>query len=210
MKIPVDHGWLEANLREAEGERVGAAVMCHPHPLHGGTMHTKAVFRTAQAFNEVGVDCLRFNFRGVGASTGTYGDGVGEQDDVRAALDWLEEHRPGVPLVLGGFSFGSMVALNVGADDDRVRALLGLGIPTSLYDFDFLKSAGKPILIVQGEEDEFATGDEVEAYLTDFDAHIDLVRIPGADHYFNGHFDELIEAVSDWFREGPGGRAMRG
>jgi pimeloyl-ACP methyl ester carboxylesterase len=128
MHIPVSHGRLEAQLREAEGPVRGCAVICHPHPLFGGTMHTKAVFRTAQALNEIGFHALRFNFRGVGTSTGEYGEGRAEEEDVEAALDWVGEAYPELPQLLGGFSFGSMVALRVGVRDQRPQALLGLGL----------------------------------------------------------------------------------
>ena len=110
----------------------GAAIVCHPHPLHGGTMHTKAVYRAAQGLNDAGLVSLRFNFRGVGLSTGSHDEGIGERDDLRAAIDWIEMEFPHLPLVVGGFSFGSMVGLSVGAEDDRVIGLLGLGLPVNL------------------------------------------------------------------------------
>jgi uncharacterized protein len=204
LQIPVPHGHLEASLREPSGAPRGAAVVCHPLPTHGGTMHTKAVFRTAQALNDAGISALRFNFRGVGTSTGTFDRGVGEQDDARAALDWLEQGAGGLPLLVAGFSFGSRVGLSVGARDPRVAAMVGLGVPVDLYDFTFLKDAGKPILVVQGDEDEFATGARAEEVLAPLGSHITLVRIPGADHYFHDRFDELKSAITEYFLQGEG------
>lgn len=210
MKIPVSHGWLEAVLREPDEAPRGAAVVCHPHPLHGGTMHTKAVYRAAQGLNDAGLVALRFNFRGVGISTGSYDEGHGERDDLRAALDWLEERYPSLPLVVGGFSFGSMVGLGVGADDPRVVALLGLGLPVKMeaYDYAYLADADKPILVVQGEDDEFGSGPEVAEALAPLGPHITLVRLSGADHYFVRRLDELRETVRGYYQSGPGARVL--
>lgn len=207
MQIPAPHGSLEARLREPDDAPVGAAVVCHPHPLHGGTMHTKAVFRTAQALNEAGVLALRFNFRGVGASTGTHAGGEGERDDVRAALDWLHERHPELPLLVAGFSFGSMVGLRVGVADARVRAMIGLGFPVELYDHRWLAGTGKPVLIVQGEHDEFGPADRVEEALGSLE-HVRVVPIAGADHYFHDRFEELKGAIREWLLEGAGARAL--
>jgi alpha/beta superfamily hydrolase len=207
MQIPVSHGHLEAVLKEPDVPLRGAAIVCHPHPLFGGTMHTKAVYRAAQALNEVGLATLRFNFRGVGASTGSHDDGVGEREDARAALDWLGARYPGLPLLSGGFSFGSLVALSVGADDERVAALLGLGLPIERderYDFGFLAEVTKPVLVVQGENDEFGSGERVSGVLAALGPHITLVRVPGSDHYFTDRVDELRGAVRDYFANGPG------
>lgn len=208
MKIPVSHGFLEASLREPEGEPRGAAVVCHPHPLHGGTMHTKAVFRTAQALGEAGLLALRFNFRGVGTSTGSYEEGVGEKEDVRAALEWLAEEASGLPLVAGGFSFGSIVGLSVGIEDDRVRALVGLGVPLELSDASFLADTDKPVLVVQGEHDEFGPAERVREEMGGWGEHVTVVSVPGADHFFHERFDELREAVREYFRDGPGAEAL--
>lgn len=199
MQIPVSHGHLEAQLRPEDGPLRGAAVVCHPHPLHGGTMHTKAIFRTAQALNSVGIRALRFNFRGVGHSTGSYGDGVGEREDVKAALDFLEADAPGVPLFLAGFSFGSMVGLSLALDDPRIRACVGLGLPLSSYDFSFLAELNRPVRIVQGEEDQFGSGAAVADFLEELGPHISLVRIPKSDHFFHDRFDALQEAVASFF-----------
>jgi len=208
MHIPVSHGQLEANLREATSRARGAAVVCHPHPLHGGTMHNKAVFRTAQALSEAGFHALRFNFRGVGTSTGSYGEGVDEEEDVRAGLDWLEERFPGLPLLAGGFSFGSRVALRVGAEEERVQALLGLGLAVSLFDYDFLDGTTKPTLIVQGEEDEFGGGAAVAEALSRLEGDITLRRIAGSGHFFHDHFEELQAVIRDYFTSGPGAVAF--
>jgi uncharacterized protein len=170
-------------------------------------MHTKAVYRAGQALNEAGLVALRFNFRGVGASTGSYDEGVGEQDDARAALDWLDARYPDLPLVAGGFSFGSRVGLTVGAADTRVVGLLGLGLPIERYgryDYGFLADAGKPVLVVQGENDEFGSGRAVAELLAPLGPHITLVRVPGSDHYFSGRLDELREAVRGYYESGPG------
>ncbi|GMV07069.1 MAG: hypothetical protein AMXMBFR53_33440 [Gemmatimonadota bacterium] len=210
MKIPVAHGWLEAVLKEPDGAMRGAAVVCHPHPLHGGTMHTKAVYRAAQGLNEAGLVVLRFNFRGVGISTGSHDDGHGEKDDLRAALDWLEARYPTLPLVVGGFSFGSMVGLGVGADDRRVVALLGMGLPVDRdeYDYSYLATADKPVLVVQGEDDEFGSGAKVAEVLAPLGPHITLVRLSGSDHYFVERLDELRESVRGYYQSGPGSRVL--
>jgi alpha/beta superfamily hydrolase len=207
MLIPVSHGHLEAVLKEPASPPRGAAVMCHPHPLFGGTMHTKAVYRTAQALVGAGLAVLRFNFRGVGASTGTHDDGVGERDDARAALDWIGARYPGLPLLAGGFSFGSHVALAVGASDARVAALLGLGLPIARgerYDYSFLADAAKPVLVVQGEQDEFGSGAQVASMLAPLGGHVTLVRVPGSDHYFTDQVEELQGALLEYFGRGPG------
>lgn len=168
-------------------------------------MHTKAVFRTAQALSEIGFDVLRFNFRGVGTSTGSYGEGVGEEDDVRDAISWLLEDRGDAPLLLGGFSFGARVALTVGAEDDRVRGLLGLGLPFSMYDFSFLGAVSKPLLLVQGGEDEFGGSEVAEEAVEGWEAPVTLRTVEGSDHYFQDHIDELQRIQREYFTAGPGG-----
>lgn len=199
MQIPVSHGHLEARLRPADGPVRGAAVVCHPHPLHGGTMHTKAVFRTAQALNSVGITALRFNYRGVGHSTGSYDDGIGEQEDAKAALDFLEARSPGVPLFLAGFSFGSLVGLRLALEDPRIRACVGLGLPLTIYNFSFLAELNRPVRIIQGEEDQFGSGTAVAELVEELGRHISLVRIPKSDHFFHHRSDALQEAVVSFF-----------
>ncbi len=207
MRIPVSHGHLEAVLRTPT-DPAAAGVVCHPHPLHGGTMHIKAVFRAAQALADARVAALRFNFRGVGLSTGSYERGIGEKDDVAAALDWLEQAFQGLPLVAGGFSFGSAVCLSHAATDPRVAALFAIGLPVRLYDYSYLTDVGKPVLIVQGEEDEFGTGPELERVAAALGSHVTLVRIPGTDHYFNGRIGEMKGALTSFFEDGPGGDVL--
>ena len=208
MNIPVPHGHLEAVIREPRGSVRAAAIVCHPHPLQGGTMHTKAVFRAAQALADVDIAALRFNFRGVGTSTGSYEEGVGERGDVTAALDWLEERYPG-PAARGR---GVFVRLNsrFGRRGSRGkgRRLFGLGLPIRWYDYSFLGKGDKPVLIIQGEEDEFGSGPEVEPVMAELGPHVTLVRIPGADHYFNGRIDEMKAAMSTYFESGPGRQVL--
>lgn len=171
-------------------------------------MHTKAVFRSAQALNEAGLHVLRFNFRGVGGSTGVHDGGQGEQDDVLAALDWIAQAHPGLPLLVGGFSFGSAVGLRVGMRDARVRALLGLGLPVDLYDLAWLtdetERGGRPLLLVQGEEDEFGNGEALARFATGLGDGVHVARIPGADHYFHDRFEELKGAITPFFLSGTG------
>ena len=208
--IPASHGHLEALLREPTVLPRGAVVVCHPHPNYGGTMHTKAVYRGAQALSDAGLVALRFNFRGVGASTGSYDGGIGEEDDVLDALDWLQGEYPGLPLIVGGFSFGSLVGMRVGAEDNRVVGLFGMGLPINLelYDYSFLSGMEKPALVVQGEHDEFGTGEEAAELITGLGGHIRLVRIPNSDHYFTGYWDELRGAVRGHYESGPGSQLM--
>lgn len=195
LSIPAPHGSLEAVLRQPRETPVGAAVMCHPHPLHGGTMHTKAVYRAAQAMVEAGLAVVRFNFRGVGRSTGSYEGGIGEVNDVRAALDYVAGRFPGQALVAGGFSFGSMVALTAGSADARVAAMVGVGLAFTLHDYGYLADAGGPVLIVQGEHDEFGSGARAVEFAGTLGNGVEAVVIAGADHYFHGHFDELRRTV---------------
>src|SRR5882762_11389789 len=143
--IPVEHGRLEAILKKPQGPYVsGVALVLHPHPLGGGTMHNKVVFRAASALNVAGLITLRINFRGVGQSTGEHDEGRGELEDVRAALSYLAREFPDQPITLCGFSFGARVGLEVGMSDDRVRNLISLGTPVDKYDFSILKANRKP------------------------------------------------------------------
>jgi len=192
-------GRLEAILMTPDGPPAAAAVVCHAHPLHGGVMHFKVVFRAAKALQQNGAAVLRFNFRGVGRSQGTHDEGRGEQDDVRAALDELRRRFPGLPLIAGGFSFGATMALRVGCAERGIGALVALGLPLSMLpDVGFLEACRPPRLFVQGEQDQFGDGDQLRQLVARLPEPRTLVVVPGADHFFGGHLDELQEAVASW------------
>lgn len=178
-----------------------AAVVCHPLPTHGGTMHNKVVFRAAKAFERLGYGVLRFNFRGVGRSEGTFSDGAGEMEDVRAALDWLAAENPDVPIVTAGFSFGSTVGLPVGAEDERVTHLVGIGVPER-FSFERLARCTKPKLFVHGELDDLAPLAALRRGLPGIAPPYDLVVIEGVDHFFTGKLPELERAIVEWLSGG--------
>lgn len=192
-------GRLEAILMRPDGAPEAAAVLCHAHPLHGGVMHFKVVFRAAKALQHHGVAVLRFNFRGVGRSEGSHDHGHGEQDDVRAALAEMRRRFPGLPLVLGGFSFGSTMALRVGCAERDVSALFALGLPIeTMPDLAFLHGCAPPRLFVQGEHDQFGGAETLRDLVARLPQPRTLVIVPGADHFFGGHLDALQDAVSSW------------
>src|SRR6266550_8875708 len=197
--IPVEHGRLEAILKEPRAEPVtGVALVLHPHPLFGGTMHNKVVFRAAAALNDAGLVALRINFRGVGQSTGEHDEGRGERDDVRAGLDYLAVNYPDQEITLCGFSFGARVGLEVGAADERVARLISIGTPVDKYDFSFLEECRKPILFVQGDRDEFGGVERLRELAAKIKAPVELKVIKGAGHFFDDHLDELKAAITEW------------
>ncbi len=175
-----------------------AALVCHPHPLYGGTMHNKVVFRAAKAAVNVGVPALRFNFRGVGQSQGNHADGIGERDDARAALKYLTERFPGIPVVMMGFSFGSEVGLVVGAEEAAVNCLVGMGLPVSSFDFGFLRRSSKPKLIVQGTQDEFGPREKLESLFASLQDPKHLHFVEGVDHFFAGKLAELESTIQEF------------
>src|SRR5687768_7857474 len=180
-------GRLEALLMLPDGPATVAAVVCHAHPLHGGVMHFKAVFRAAKGLQAHGAAVLRFNFRGVGRSEGTHDQGRGEQDDLRAAAAEMERRFPGLPLLLGGFSFGASMALRVGCGDARARALLAMGFPLSMIDDTaFLDGCAIPRLFVHGGADAFGSGDAIRTLVGRLPPPAELVVVEGADHFFAG------------------------
>ena len=197
-------GRLEAILEEPESDEAAPrslAVVCHPHPLYGGTMHNKVVYRIARALRRGGAAVLRFNFRGVGRSEGTFAQGIGERDDVRAALDFLQWRFPETPLCLMGFSFGAWVGLTVGASDSRVVALVGLGVPVAISDMSFLREVTKPKLFIQGTLDEFGPADQMQAFHASLAEPKQTHWVQGADHFFAGKLEEVQAAVRE-FLEG--------
>ena len=202
--IPVAHGQLEAILKEPrQGSPKGVALVLHPHPLGGGTMHNKVGFRAAAALNDAGLIVLRFNFRGVGQSTGVHDDGRGEQDDVRAGLDYLSQQYPDQRITLCGFSFGARVGLEVGIHDPRVEYLIGIGSPLDKYDFNFLAECRKSLLLVHGERDEYGDVERLRKLVAELEKNttVRLVVVPGAGHFFDAGLDELKRAITDWTTE---------
>lgn len=175
-----------------------ASVVCHPHPLFGGTMHNKVIYQTAKSLDGLGIPVLRFNFRGAGLSAGVHDRGRGEQDDVRAALDFLASEFPGVPLLLAGFSFGAWVGLRVGCEDSRVSHLIGLGIPVNSTDFSFLRQCEKPKLFVHGSNDEHGAIEKVKGLIPTLPGSNHLVVVEGVDHFFAGKLDQLAAAINAW------------
>ncbi len=178
-----------------------ATVVCHPHPLYGGTMHNKVVFRAAKAAIQLSLPTFRFNFRGVGKSEGEYARGVGERDDVRASLDYLQRRFPKTPVCAMGFSFGAWVALAVGAADPRVCALVGLGLPADSLPLDFLLGVTKPKLIIQGTEDSFGPRAKIESLVSALVAPKLLHWVEGANHFFDGKLEEVQKAVGAFLQE---------
>ena len=206
-------GRLEALLNAGNDNATHAAVICHPHPLFGGTLHNKVVFHTMKALNSFGYPVLRFNFRGTGLSEGDHDYGNGEVDDVRAALDWMDAEFHS-PLIFAGFSFGAAIGLRAAFSDDRVRALAAVGTPVApvasgseparVYTFDFLRECQKPKLFVSGARDPFGPREKLEALVASLAEPKQLVLIAGADHFFEGRLRELREAVEAWVNEAVG------
>ena len=203
-------GRLEALLNAGAGNATHAAVVCHPHPLFGGTLHNKVVFHTMKALNSFGFPVLRFNFRGAGLSHGEHDQGNGEVEDVRTALDWLDAEFH-LPLVFAGFSFGAAVGLRAACSDTRVKALIGVGVPAipvaadteipRTYTFDFLRDCARPKLFVSGARDQFGPRAKLEALVASASEPKKLVMIEGADHFFEGRLRELREAIESWVRQ---------
>lgn len=180
-----------------------AVVFAHPHPQYGGTMHTKVCFQTAKALTRIGCAVLRFNFRGVGTSDGTFDEGTGERDDFRAALDFMHRRHPGAPLWAGGMSFGSWIALSVGAEDARVSALLGVAVPVSKYDYSAVAESDTPKFFIHGERDEICGVREIREFYARAAEPKELVVIDGADHLFDGKVSDVADAVEDLLGDWP-------
>jgi uncharacterized protein len=178
-----------------------AAVLCHPHPLFGGTLHNKVVYQAAKSLDALGIPVLRFNFRGAGLSAGEHDKGIGERGDVKAAIDYLAEQFSNIPVLVGGFSFGSWVAMQVGCADHRVHELLGLGIPVNSSDFGYLASCPKPKLIVQGTNDQHGAWEKVESVVAVAAGDTRLSFVQDADHFFAGFLDQLDQAITTWLVE---------
>ena len=198
-------GQLEALLNQGAETATHAALVCHPHPMFGGTMHNKVVFHTMKALNSFGFPVLRFNFRGAGLSQGEHDEGRGEVEDVRAGLQWLREQFH-LPIIFAGFSFGTAVGLQAACSDSEVAAMISLGTPVAAvddraYDFSFLQSCTRPKLFVSGGRDQFGPRDKLEQLVASLPEPKKLVVIEGADHFFAGRLAELRQAIEEWVKE---------
>ncbi len=202
--LPGPVGRLEALLNQGAAGATHAALVCHPHPLFGGTMHNKVVFHAMKALQGFGFPVLRFNFRGAGLSEGTHDDGRGEADDVKAALRWLEE-RFHLPIVFAGFSFGAATGLRAACPDPHVDALIALGIPVRMddrsYGYRFLSECAKPKLFVSGGNDQFGPRNQLHELVERLPEPKKLVIIEGADHFFSKRLAEMRREVEQWVRE---------
>ena len=212
-EIPGPAGRLEALLNEPErpgtigadgllstghhGPPRAAVVFAHPHTEMGGTMHTKVVYQAAKALTRIGCSVLRFNFRGAGTSAGAFTNGPGEMDDFRAGLNFMQERWPTAPLWAAGMSFGSWIALSVGAEDPRVSALIGIALPLSQYDFGPIAHSTKPKFLIQAERDEICPLKDMREFYARALEPKELVVIDGADHLFDGKVSDVADAVED-------------
>ena len=202
LYVPASVGQLEAIIKEPAAAARGVALVCHPHPLGGGTMHNKVVFRAAAGLVDAGLITLRFNFRGVGASDGAH-DGAAEKQDVRDCLDYLAETYPDREITLAGFSFGTRMGSEVGMSDARVVRLISIGTPVDKYDdFDYLENLRKPILFVHGDRDEFGSVESLQKLVDRVSpkTETELVVFENCGHFFDEHLNELRETVKNWTR----------
>jgi alpha/beta superfamily hydrolase len=192
-------GALEALLEEpGHAEPSFAALVCHPHPLFGGTMHNKVVYRIARGLRRAGAVVLRFNFRGVGASAGVHGDLEGEIEDARAGLAWLRERYPALPHALAGFSFGSRVVTRLGCEVGETpgaKFLMAAGFPTRWGAPDYLHTCGAPKIFIQSTTDQYGPRAELEAMYSEFAEPKQLYWVEASDHFFAGALDAFEEQV---------------
>lgn len=196
-------GRLEALLNAGLPEAEYAVLLCHPHPLGGGTMHNKVVYHAMKAFQACGLPVLRFNFRGTGLSDGGHDHGRGEQDDVRAALDWLDQEMR-LPILFAGFSFGAYVGLRATCGDTRVKGAVALGLPVEAegrgYSYEFLAKYRAPKLFISGTRDQYGPREAVAAAVEAAAEPKEMVWIEGAEHFFLGKLDTVQAAIKDWLQ----------
>jgi hypothetical protein len=190
---------LEALYRDLQ-DPAAISVVCHPHPLGGGTLHNKVVFRAARGLEAANVATLRFNFRGAGTSPGTFDRGEGEQEDVAAAIEWVKKRHPGKKLIVGGFSFGSWVSTRVACELPEVDALFLIGTPVNKYDFGYLRACEKPMLFIHGTQDEHGDIAKLEKLVPSI-RNAESVTITGADHFFTKQLEGVEETIRTWAEE---------
>lgn len=193
--IPGPEGELEAIFSYVSKNVTHLAILCHPHPLYGGTMHNKVVYSMATALNQLGYATIRFNFRGVGRSKGTFNHGIGEQRDVEAVLEHFDRQYPDAIKIIGGFSFGAKVGLLVGSREERISGLIGVGITIDVADFNFLLGYDKPKLVIQGSHDEYGSIRTLSEWFAKLKEPKKMAVIDGAVHLFDGKLNELKNAI---------------
>lgn len=204
ITVPFPEGTLEALLTVPVHEfskGQGAAVICHPHPLYGGTMHSKVVVAAAHTLLELGIPSLRFNFRGVGKSSGTFDYGRGEGDDLRAALAYMVQAYPQEKIIVAGFSFGAWIGMREGCRSPKVHLIMGIGTPAQFGSEYFPTNCIKTRLFIHGMLDRIIPLESIEALYSKLPEPKKLVKIEGADHFFTGKLDELSHAVRSLVRE---------
>jgi hypothetical protein len=192
-------GRLEALYRELQ-DPAAVAVICHPLPTGGGTLHNKVVFRAARGLESANVATLRFNFRGVGTSGGKFDNGDGEQDDVTAAIEWARRKHPDKKLIVGGFSFGAWVSTRVACERTDVDAMFLLGTPVNKYDFSYLRSCERPMLFIHGTQDEHGDAAKLEKLVQGI-RNAESVTVTGADHFFTKQLEAVEETIRGWAEE---------
>ena len=191
-------GRLEALLEEPEhGEPREAALVCHPHPQHGGTMHNKVVYRIARGLRSAGSAVLRFNYRGVNLSEGEYAHGEGELEDARVALAYLRGRYPALPFTLAGFSFGSRIVLRLGCEGIGARRVIAVGFPTTYKDRTFLEGCAVPRVFIQSTRDQYGPISELEPLVASLPEPKKVILVEGQDHFFAGALDELERKIAD-------------
>ena len=200
-EIPGPVGPLEALISLPVGTARAAVVFAHPLPTEGGTMHTKVVYQAAKALARIGCGVLRFNFRGVGRSAGTWDEGRGEMEDYRAALTYMSETYPDLEIWAAGFSFGSYIATTVGADDDRVCALIAIAPPVHKYEFASVKLSHKPKFVIHGGHDELISIKLARHFYAQLREPKEFVEIDRADHLFDGQTVEVGDALVDLLQD---------
>ncbi len=192
-------GRLEALYRDLQ-DPAAVAVVCHPHPSGGGTLHNKVVFRAARGFENANVATLRFNFRGVGTSGGRHEGGDGEQDDVMAAIQWVQRIHPGKRIFVGGFSFGAWVASRVACERQDIFGIFLIGAPVNKYDLSYVRHCQTPMLFLHGTQDEHGDVDKLEKLVQTI-RNAESLIVTGADHFFTKQLDAVEETIRIWAEE---------
>ena len=201
IMIPSTEGLLEGLYRPMGSDEVpvASALLCHPHPEYRGSMHNKVIYHATRVCNELGLPTLRFNFRGVGLSDGTFDMGFGEKEDATTCYRYLRREYPGVPVVTLGYSFGAHIAFQLGCERNGIAAMVGFGTPVDITDFSYLESCLKPKLFIHGSRDEFGAPSLLRTFVSTWPGDNRLVFIEGTDHFFLDRIEEVREALARRF-----------